>query len=157
MRAKSRKQNVLQNDAGIIAAKLSGAKVAKPLGFIEPSLATLCDKVPSGSKWIHEIKFDGYRVQLHKRDNDIRVYTRRGHDWTDRFKNLVNPLWQLQVFNVVLDGEVIVPTASGHSDFGALESDLGARRSDRLIYYAFDILYINGHDLRRCAPGPCML
>jgi bifunctional non-homologous end joining protein LigD len=59
-------------------------------------------------------------------------------------------MWRLQAFDVVIDGEVIVPTATGHSDFGALENDLGAGRSDRFICYAFDILYIAGHDLRRC-------
>jgi bifunctional non-homologous end joining protein LigD len=151
VRAKSQKQYVLQNDAAIIAAKLPGAKVSKHPRFIEPALATLRDKVPSGAKWIHEIKFDGYRLQLHKRQNDIRAYTRRGHDWTGRFDSLVSAMWKLQAFDVVIDGEVIVPTKTGHSDFGALESDLGAGRSDRFIYYAFDVLHIHGHDLRRCA------
>jgi bifunctional non-homologous end joining protein LigD len=106
--------------------------------------------VPSGDKWVHEIKFDGYRLQLHKKQNDIWAHTRRGYDWTKRFDKLVSAMWQLQAFDVVLDGEVIVPTAIGHSDFGALESDLGAGRSDRFVYYAFDLLYIAGHDLRRC-------
>jgi len=150
-RAKSRRQYVLQNDAAIIAAKLPGAKAAKHPAFIAPALATLRDKVPSGAKWIHEIKFDGYRIQLHKKANDIRAYSRRGHDWTRRFDSLVSAMWRLQVFDVVLDGEVIVPTETGHSDFGALVKDLGAGRSDRFIYYAFDVLYIHGHDLRRCA------
>lgn len=151
VRAKSRKQYVLQNDAALIAAKLPDAKVAKRPSFIEPCLATLHDKVPSGARWVHEIKFDGYRLQLHKHENDIRAYTRRGYDWTKRFSSLVNAMWKLQALDVVLDGEVIVPTESGHSDFGALERDLGSGRSDRFIFYAFDVLYIGSHDLRRCA------
>lgn len=141
---------MLQNDAAIIAAKLEGAKPAKHPDFIKPALATLHDRVPSGSNWAHEIKFDGYRLQLHKQQNDIRAFTRRGHDWTERFSSLVAALYRLEVYDVVLDGEVIVPTETGHSDFGALESDLGAGRSDRLIYFAFDVLHIHGYDLRRC-------
>jgi bifunctional non-homologous end joining protein LigD len=149
-RAKSRRQYVLQNDAALIAAKLGGAKPAKHPSFIRPALATLHNRVPSGGNWVHEIKFDGYRLQLHKQQNDIRAYTRRGHDWTDRFSSLVSDLYQLQVYDVVLDGEVIVPTDTGQSDFGALESDLGAGRIDRFVYFAFDALFIHGYDLRRC-------
>jgi len=149
-RAKSRKQYVLQNDAALIAAKLPDAKVAKHPPFIEPCLATLHNRVPTGEKWVHEIKFDGYRLQLHKHENDICAYTRRGRDWTKRFSSLVSAMWKLQVFDVVLDGEVIVPTETGHSDFGALESDLGSGRSHRFIFYAFDVLHIGSHDLRRC-------
>jgi bifunctional non-homologous end joining protein LigD len=108
--------------------------------------------VPAGEKWIHEIKFDGYRMQLHKEQNDIRAYTRRGYGWTERVETLVSALWRLQVYDIVL-GEVIVPTETGHSDFGALESDLGSGRSDRLIYFAFDVLHIHGYDLRRCKLG----
>ncbi len=150
-RPKSRRQYVVQNDALMVAAKLPGAKAVKAPGFIEPCLATLSDKVPSGERWIHEIKFDGYRLQLHKNENDIHFFTRRGHDWTRRFSSLVTAAWHLPARKVILDGEVIVPTETGHSDFGALETDLGAGRSDRFIYYVFDILYIDGLGLSRCS------
>ena len=63
-----------------------GIKAPFP-GFIEPELATSVDSVPSGERWIHEIKFDGYRVQIHLRDATVKVFTRRGNDWTNRFKN----------------------------------------------------------------------
>jgi bifunctional non-homologous end joining protein LigD len=149
-RSKSRRQYVVQNDAQLMAAKLKGAKPARMPGFIAPCLATPSEKVPSGERWIHEIKFDGYRIQLHRRENDTRFYTRRGHDWTRRFSSLVAAAGALPNFPVVLDGEVIVPTDSGHSDFGALESDLGAGRSDRFIYYVFDILHIGAFSLRGC-------
>ncbi len=112
-RPKSQRQYVLQNDAAIIAAKLPGARIAKHPAFIEPALATLRDKVPTGAKWIYEIKFDGYRTQLHKKQNDIRAFSRRGHDWTKRFDSLVSAMWKLQVHDVVLDGEVIVATETG--------------------------------------------
>jgi bifunctional non-homologous end joining protein LigD len=64
-----------------------GVKAHFP-GFIEPALATSIEKVPSGERWLHEIKFDGYRVQLHIANEDIKVFTRRGHDWTNRFKKI---------------------------------------------------------------------
>jgi len=150
-RPKSRRQYVVQNDALIIAAKLPGCTPGKMPGFIEPCLATLRDKVPSGERWIHEIKFDGYRLQLRKDENDIRLFTRRGHEWTRRFSSLVSAAWHLSARKVILDGEVIVPTRTGHSDFGALEADLGAGRSDRFLYYVFDILYIDGIGLNDCA------
>jgi bifunctional non-homologous end joining protein LigD len=150
-RPKSRRQYVVQNDALLIASKLKGAKGSKMPGFVEPCLATLRDKVPSGDRWIHEIKFDGYRLQLHKNENDIRFFTRRGHDWTRRFGSLVEAAWHLPATKLILDGEVIVPTETGHSDFGALESDLGSRRSDRFVYHVFDLLYIDGQSLVGCA------
>jgi bifunctional non-homologous end joining protein LigD len=87
--------------------------------FIAPCLATLREKVPSGDQWLHEIKFDGYRLQLHKRENDIRFFTRRGYDWTKRFSSLIQSAWYLAATHLILDGEVIVPSESGHSDFGA--------------------------------------
>src|SRR5215216_6188721 len=66
-----------------------GVKAPFP-GFIEPALATSIEKVPSGERWIHEIKFDGYRVQLHIHNEDMRVFTRRGNDWTKRFKKIAD-------------------------------------------------------------------
>jgi bifunctional non-homologous end joining protein LigD len=61
---------------------------AKYAGFIEPALATSIDKVPSGERWVHEIKFDGYRVQVHLRDAAVKVFTRRGNDWSNRFRKI---------------------------------------------------------------------
>lgn len=150
-RPKSQRQYVSQNDAVAIAAKFRGAKGVRMPKFIEPCLASLRDRVPSGDQWIHEIKFDGYRLQLHKIENEIRFFTRRGHDWSKRFSSLVQAAWHLPATHLILDGEVIVPTPSGQSDFGALEDDLGTGRSDRFTYFAFDILHINGLSLRDCA------
>jgi bifunctional non-homologous end joining protein LigD len=150
-RPKSQRQYIAQNDATALAAQLPGAKGARMPGFIQPCLATLRDTVPNGDQWLHEIKFDGYRLQLHKRENDIRFFTRRGHNWTKRFSSLVNAAWFLPATHLIVDGEVIVSTESGHSDFGALEEDLGAGRSDRLTYFVFDMLHINGLSVRDCA------
>jgi bifunctional non-homologous end joining protein LigD len=111
-------------------------------------LATLTGNPPSTANWLHEIKFDGYRLQAQVGDSGTRFYTRRGHDWTPRFHNLAVALGSLPTHAAILDGEVIVPTKEGLSDFGALESELGASRSERLVYYVFDLLYLDGIDLR---------
>jgi bifunctional non-homologous end joining protein LigD len=131
-----------------MARELPGIKAAPFPGFIEPALATLAGKVPSGERWVHEIKFDGYRLQLHAGDGGIKFYTRRGHDWSKRFANLAEAAWNLKTHGTIIDGEVIVPTESGLSDFGALESDLGAGRCGRFVFHAFDLLYLDGYDLR---------
>ena len=119
-------------------------------GFIEPCLATLRDKAPGGERWIHEIKYDGYRLQLRKDEGDIRFLTRRGLDWTSRFESLVVAAWHIPVRKLVLDGELVVQSESGLTDYGALIADLGEGRSDRFIFFAFDILQLEGRSLRAC-------
>src|SRR6202040_2902655 len=69
-----------------------GVKAPLP-GFIEPALATLIEKAPSGARWIHEIKFDGYRVQVHLANEAVKIFTRRGDDWTHRFKKVAHDAW----------------------------------------------------------------
>ena len=73
------------------------------LGFIEPSLATAIDKVPTGARWIHEIKFDGYRVQLHIANSDVTIFTRRGHDWTRRFKEVADAAFHVSAASAIID------------------------------------------------------
>src|SRR6195256_3708512 len=124
-----------------------GTKAPYP-GFIEPALATSIDKVPSGERWVHEIKFDGYRVQVHLRDAAVKVFTRRGNDWTNRFRKIAADAWHINVGSAIIDGEVIVPSANGVSDFSVLQNELRGK-SDKLVLYAFDLLYLNGFDLRK--------
>jgi bifunctional non-homologous end joining protein LigD len=93
-----------------------GIKAAFP-GFIEPALATSIDRVPSGGRWVHEIKFDGYRVQVHLANNDIKIFTRRGNDWTKRFKKIADCAWHINAGSAIIDGEVVVPAADGTTDF----------------------------------------
>ena len=127
---------------------MPGVKPATRPSFIEPALATSAPKVPSGSRWVHEVKHDGYRLQLHIVNGGIKFFTRRGHDWTKRFPDLQAAAWNLQTHGAIIDGEVIVPTDKGLSDFGALESDLASGKSGRFVFYAFDLLYLDGYDLR---------
>ena len=124
-----------------------GTKAAYP-GFIEPSPATSIDKVPAGERWIHEIKFDGYRVQVHLRDAAVKIFTRRGNDWTNRFRKIAADAWHINAGSAIIDGEVVVPTDDGTTDFSVLQNELKGR-SKKIVMVAFDLLYLNGYDLRK--------
>src|ERR1700726_4884100 len=124
-----------------------GIKANYP-GFIEPELATSVDKVPSGARWIHEIKFDGYRVQVHLRDAAVKVFTRRGNDWTNRFRKIAADAWHINAGSAIIDGEVVVPAENGTTDFSVLQNELKGR-SKAIVLVAFDLLYLNGYDLRK--------
>jgi bifunctional non-homologous end joining protein LigD len=124
-----------------------GVKAPYP-GFIEPALATSIDKVPKGERWIHEIKFDGYRVQLHLANETVRVFTRRGNDWTKRFKKVADEPWHISAGSAILDGEIVVPAGNGATDFSVLQNELKGK-SNKIVMVAFDLLYLNGYDLRK--------
>ena len=114
-------------------------------GFIKPQLATLKTKAPMGDQWLHEIKYDGYRVQVHLNRGRKKVYTRNGLDWTKRFTEIAGAL--AISGEAIIDGEVVV-VHEGRTDFSELQAELAAGRQGRLVYYAFDLLWRNG-DLRR--------
>jgi bifunctional non-homologous end joining protein LigD len=124
-----------------------GAKAPFP-GFVEPALASSIDQVPSGERWIHEVKFDGYRVQVHLANTAVKVFTRRGNDWTSRFMKIADDTWHINAGSAIIDGEVIVPSENGVSDFSVLQNELRGK-SNKLVLYAFDLLYLNGYDLRK--------
>jgi bifunctional non-homologous end joining protein LigD len=104
--------------------------------------------VPSGVRWIHEIKFDGYRVQVHIKDAAVTVFTRRGNHWTKRFKKIADDAWHISAGSAIIDGEVVVPAADGTTDFSVLQNQLRGK-SDKIVMVAFDLLYLNGYDLRK--------
>jgi bifunctional non-homologous end joining protein LigD len=122
---------------------------AKFPGFIEPCLATLRPAAPGGTEWIHEIKLDGYRTQAHIVGGEVSIYTRRGYNWTTAFASIAAALRQLPVRSAILDGEIVVLDEQGRSDFHRLQEDLAQRRTQRLSFFAFDLLYLDGRDLRR--------
>jgi bifunctional non-homologous end joining protein LigD len=124
-----------------------GTKAPFP-DFIEPALATSIDKVPGGDRWLHEIKFDGYRVQLHISSGAVKVFTRRGNDWTARFRKVADDGWHISAGSAIIDGEIVVPSADGTTDFSVLQNELKGR-SDKIVLVAFDLLYLNGYDLRK--------
>jgi bifunctional non-homologous end joining protein LigD len=115
-------------------------------GFIKPQLATLKSKAPKGEQWLHEIKYDGYRVQVHLNQGRKKVYTRNGLDWTKRFSRIAAALDIAG--EAIIDGEVVV-VHEGSTNFSELQAELAApARQDRLVYYAFDLLWRDG-DLRK--------
>jgi len=114
-------------------------------GFIKPQLATLKTKAPQGEQWLHEIKYDGYRVQVHLNRGRKKVFTRNGLDWTKRFTEIAGAL--AISGEAIIDGEVVV-VHEGRTNFSELQAELAAGRQGRLIYYAFDLLWRNG-DLRK--------
>ena len=117
------------------------------LGFVEPQLPTLTDQPPDGDGWIHEIKHDGYRTMLVLDRGSIRAFTRNGHDWSDRYPGIVASAARLGCRSAILDGEVIVQNTRGASDFEGLQHAL-KHRPHSLIFYAFDLLHLDGNDLR---------
>ena len=112
--------------------------------FIKPQLATLKEKAPSGALWIHEIKYDGYRAQVHVDKGAARIFTRNGHDWTKRFSHIAGA-FKLKS-QTIFDGEIVV-VHEGRTNFSELQADLAKERQDRMLFYAFDILFHNGEDL----------
>ncbi|WP_207382330.1 non-homologous end-joining DNA ligase [Nitrobacter sp. Nb-311A] len=117
-------------------------------GFIKPQLATLKARAPSGDQWLNEIKYDGYRVQLHASGGHARAYTRNGLDWTKRFAAIAKALDIPG--QAIFDGEAVVIEES-RTNFSELQSALAAGRQGRIEYYAFDLLYLDGYDLRAVA------
>jgi bifunctional non-homologous end joining protein LigD len=150
--SKSKRQyaHVQNGPAQRLARGLAKAKKAAMPGYIPPLLATEAAP-PKGDGWIHEIKYDGYRFQLHLKNGQARFYTRRGNDWTDRVQSIVIATGAINSYACIIDGEVVVPAEDGKTDFGALESELKQSGSERLAFYAFDLLYLDGWDLRAAA------
>ena len=124
-----------------------GVKAPFP-DFVEPALASPIERVPSGERWIHEIKFDGYRVQTHIHNDAVKIFTRRGHDWTHRFKKAAHDAWHIKAGSAIVDGEIVVPAADGTTDFSVLQNELKGK-STSIVLVAFDLLYLNGRDLRK--------
>lgn len=128
---------------------LPGAKAIPFPGFIRPQLSTLRRHVPTDSGWLHEIKFDGYRIQGHLVEGRPVLFTRNGHDWTHRMPALSEALARIPANHLIVDGEIIVPDHTGRSDHDALKEVLGAgRQSHRLMFYLFDLMHLDGFDLR---------
>ncbi|AMJ61921.1 DNA ligase D [Bosea sp. PAMC 26642] len=117
--------------------------------FVPPCLATLQEKAPAGEAWLHEVKFDGYRMQARVSDGKTRLLTRSGLDWTDRFgATLEQALSRLPCDSAIIDGEVVALGENSVSSFSALQDALSEARTEYLVYFAFDLLHLDGEDLR---------
>jgi bifunctional non-homologous end joining protein LigD len=131
-------------------AEIKGARKAAMPSFGEPSLATLVTKPPAGRTWVHEIKYDGYRLQARLEAGRVKLLTRTGLDWSKKFgKEITTAIQSIPVGRALIDGELVVEAKSGVSDFSALQADLSDGRSDRMVFYAFDLLHLDEYDLRR--------
>lgn len=130
-------------------SRIKGAKQAALPRFIEPMLATLATAPPEGKRWIHEIKFDGYRLQARVEAGRVKLLTRSSLDWTKKFgRDVPKALADLPAGTALLDGELVVESGNGASDFSALQADLSEGRSDRFVFYIFDLLHLDGYDLQ---------
>ncbi len=144
-----------KHNAGKAKPKPRGKqKPGKPPAFREPQLATLVDSVPAGNKWMHEIKFDGYRALIAAAGDKVQVWTRGGKDWSDKFGPLVEAVAALDLPPCLIDGEIIACDAKGNPDFSSLQAVLkrghGSQKpSDKLSFHAFDLLEANGEDLTK--------
>ncbi len=125
-----------------------GREAAMPKS-ISPQLCTLVEHAPSGDGWIHEIKFDGYRIVAYRAGGRVRLETRSGNDWTDRFPPLAKAMGDLPGEDLIIDGELTITDASGHTSFQKLQNAIKARKFGGLVFYAFDLLHADGRDLRR--------
>ncbi|WP_407154908.1 DNA ligase D [Bradyrhizobium sp. STM 3557] len=132
-------------------SRVGGVRKAAIPGYIEPCDPTLRENPPRGKGWVYEIKADGYRAQLHMSDGDVNVYSRTGLDWTEQFSSIAASARMLKANSAIIDGEAVVYGSSGLPDFQQLRRELGRRRSERVRYHAFDLLYLDGYDLRGAA------
>jgi len=129
------------------AAAPKGKRVAEMPDFVAPQLCTSVDRPPSGEGWCHEIKFDGYRVQLRVEGGKATLKTRKGLDWTDKFNAIANEASALP--DVLIDGEIAALDHNGVPNFSALQAALSDGKTEKLIFFAFDLLFAEGMDLRR--------
>jgi len=142
-----------RGEAGQARAKGKAAAPAKPRqvaempDFVAPQLCASVDRPPSGEGWCHEIKFDGYRVQLRVEGGDATLKTRKGLDWTEKFKTIAKEAGALP--DVLIDGEIVALDHRGVPHFSALQAALSDGKTDRLMFFAFDLLFAEGKDLRR--------
>jgi bifunctional non-homologous end joining protein LigD len=129
---------------------VDGSKPSRMPRDASPQLAVLDTAPPQGDQWVHEIKFDGYRVLAHVENGRVRLITRKKQDWTHRYQVVAERLTELPVENAIVDGEVVALLPSGLSSFQALQNAGKGIGSAQLAFYAFDLLYLDGYDLRAC-------
>ena len=143
------KRGVRENTSAADDAIAPGAKARKATAlprFIEPQLCRLVDQPPAGADWVHEVKFDGYRMQLRIEDGKATLRTRKGLDWTAKFAAIAKAAAKLP--DGLIDGEICALDHNGAPDFAALQAALSDGKTEPLIFFAFDLLFADGEDLR---------
>lgn len=131
------------------ASKVSAKKKPSALPeFIEPQLALLVSEPPQGEEWIHEMKFDGYRIEAKIENKEVALLTRSSQDWTEKYPTVAQTLSKLKVKSAMIDGEVVVLDDQGRSDFQLLQNAASDKDYKRLLFFVFDLMFLNGEDLR---------
>lgn len=120
---------------------LSGARKSQLPGFISPQLATLVKEPPSGDEWLHELKFDGYRMLCRIDRGRVSVWSRNGKDWTEKFQNVVEAVKSLKATSAMLDGEIVIVDAQGRSSFQKLQRAMGKTTTTGFAYEVFDLIW----------------
>jgi bifunctional non-homologous end joining protein LigD len=133
--------------ATVISSHPGARKVSDIPDFVAPQLATAVQRPPSGDGWGHEIKFDGYRVQLRVEGGHVTLKTRRGLNWTDKFAAIAKEASALP--DLLIDGEIVALNHNGVPNFSSLQAAIAEEKTDTLMYFAFDLLFADGMDLRR--------
>lgn len=151
-RNKSQKKEAASSVPVLTGKQLANVKGAQkgsiPTSF-KPQLATLSSSVPQGDDWLHELKFDGYRLLAFIDNGEVRLVTRNGNDWTDRFRTIATDLQNLPLMQGLLDGEIVSINKAGISDFQQLQNQMKRGRDEDLVYYLFDAPYLEGYNLAR--------
>ena len=124
--------------------KSSASGSAHPPAWIKPQLTRLIDEAPKGTDWLHEIKYDGYRMHARIDGDKIQLLTRTGLDWSHRYKRTIEVLRSLKVKSAYLDGELCALNAEGVPVFSRLQAAMDEGRTDQLVFFAFDLLFLNG-------------
>jgi bifunctional non-homologous end joining protein LigD len=138
-----------KNGGGVSA--MVGARVAKLPTSLSPMLATLVDAIPTSDEWLHEIKFDGYRMLCRIDKGKVTVFSRNGKEWTAALHRIADAVGELGLESAWLDGEVTIVDDQGRTSFQALQNALSDPKGERLVYFVFDLLYLDGYDLQGVA------
>lgn len=126
---------------------ISGARKAKLPQFISPQLATLVKEPPSSDEWLHELKFDGYRMLCRIDHGRVTFWSRNGKDWTEKFRNVVEAVKSLKASSAMIDGEIVIVDAQGRSSFQKLQRAMGKATTTGFAYEVFDLVYLDGFSL----------
>jgi len=135
--------------AGTSIGDLPGARKAPMPAALRPQLAMPAAEAPAGDRWLHEVKFDGYRLVVFRKANSVKIITRSGLDWTSKFAGIAKAVEQRVSVDAVLDGEAVVLDSRGVSDFQALQNAVHSRRAASIVFFAFDLPWCDGADLTK--------
>ena len=139
-------RNVKKKRAGALK-DLSGARKRAMPDFVSPQLATLVDEPPEGEEWLHELKFDGYRMLCHLSCGEVRFWSRNQKDWTEKFPNVVKAVQTFPATTAILDGEIVIVDKAGRSSFQDLQQSMRKSGTAAFIFQIFDLIYLDGYDI----------